>query len=80
MDLIAEAKQNNEQLLLQNASLQQLLCKRGSAPAFSSYLVTFILTPFIVGAAAQVTLSSKGPTSNWLHLAALPWLRFWPVF
>lgn len=80
MDLIAEIKQKNDQLLLKNAVLQQYLCARINTPTFSSFLITFTLAPFIVGAATQLILEANSPISHQLRRVALSGLRFWPPF
>lgn len=78
MDLIAEAKQKNDQLLLQNAVLQQYLCARVNNREFRSFLITFTLAPFIVGALTQFAASSKGSMLYKLYPSVLPWLQLWP--
>jgi len=80
MDLIAEIKQKNDQLLLQNAVLQQYLRARINTPKFSSFLITFTLAPFIVGAAARFILKVNSPGLHQLRRVALSGLRFWPPF
>lgn len=80
MDLIAEAKLKSDQLSLQNAVLQQHLCARVKASELSSFLITFIAAPFIVGAAAQLVLGANSAVSHRLYRALLPGLRFWPLF
>lgn len=80
MDLIADAKQKNDQLLLQNVVLQQHLCASVNTSEFRSFLITFAIAPFIVGAAAQLAITSKGSLSHQLYRAILPCLRFWSPF
>lgn len=80
MDLRAEIKQKNEQLLLQNAILQQSLCVRVNTPQFSSFLLTFVVGPLIVGAVAQRTLGSKSSASHRLYRAILPGWQIWSLF
>lgn len=79
MDLMAEAKQKNDQLFLKNAVLQQHLCARVNAPKSSSFLITFILAPLIVGAVAQLALGAKQSVSHPLYRVVLSGLRFWPL-
>ena len=80
MDLIAEAKQKNEQLLVKNLMFQQCLCARVNAPEFKSFLITFIAAPVIVGAAAQLAFGSKGLMPHHLYRSVLPGLRLLPLF
>lgn len=80
MDLIAEVKQKNDQLLLQNAVLQQHLCTRINTSTFSSFLITFTVAPFIVGATTQFVLGANSLISHQLRRAALSSLRLWPLF
>lgn len=80
MDLIAVVKQKNDQLLVQNILLQQHLCTRVSTPQFRSFLTTFIIAPFIVGAVAQFALGHKPTMSRHLVRAILPGFKFWPFF
>jgi len=80
MDLIAEAKQKNEQLLAKNLIFQQCLRARVNAPEFKSFLITFIVAPVIVGAAAQLVFGSKESMSHYLYRAVLPGLRLLPLF
>ncbi len=79
MDLIAAVKQKNDQLLVQNILLQQHLRTRVNTPQFRSFLTTFIVAPFIVGAVAQFALGSKPSVSRHLFRAVLPGLTFWPL-
>ena len=80
MDLLTEIKQTNDRLLVQNALLQQQISNRIQSPQFGSFLLTFVVTPFIVGAAANLSLGSKGAVTRQLCLAVLPGLRLWPFF
>lgn len=80
MDLIAELKQKNDQLLLKNAVLQQCLCTRINKPECSSFLITFTVAPFIVGVITQLVLGANSSMSHQLRSAALSGLRFWPLF
>lgn len=80
MDLKAQVKQKNEQLLLQNAILQKSLRARVNAPGLSSFLLTFIVAPFVFGAIAQLGLGSKDSVSHRLYRAVLPRWMLWPLF
>ncbi len=78
MDLIAEVKQKNDQLLLQNTVLQRSLCTRINTSKFRSFLVTFAVAPFIVGAVAS--LGANSSMSHQLRRVTLSGLRFWLPF
>jgi hypothetical protein len=82
MDLTAKVKQKNDQLLLQNVILQQHLCARVNNPKISSFLITFIIAPVIVGVVAQRVLGSedKKSASHRLYRAVLPGWQFWSLF
>jgi hypothetical protein len=82
MDLEAAVKQKSDQLLLQNAILQQRLCARVNNPKISSFLITFIVAPFGIGAVAQRVLGSKDnmSTSRRVFSAVFPGLQFWSLF
>lgn len=80
MDLTTEVKQKNDQLVLQTIQLQRHLCERVDSPLFRSFLTTFVVAPFIVGAASRLLLGPKAALPRHLLRAALPGLRFWPLF
>ena len=81
MDLKAKIKQKSDRLVVQNALLQQQISKYVEATQFRSFLTTFILAPFVVGAITNVALGSKGTLSRQLcRTALLPGLRLWPFF
>jgi hypothetical protein len=77
MDLIAEIKRKNDQLLLQNTVLQQCWCARINTSKISSFLITFAIAPFIAGAVTQLVLGAKILMSHQLYRVALSGLRFW---
>lgn len=78
MNLIAELKQKNDRLLLQNALLQQNLHAIISTPHCSSFLITFAVIPFMVGVVTQFAMGANSSMSHHLRLIALSGLRFWP--
>jgi len=80
MDLKAEIRQKNDQLLMQNSILQQHLCARVNAPQIRSFLLTFVVAPLIVGAIAQRAVGSKSSASHRLYRAILPGWQFWSLF
>jgi hypothetical protein len=80
MDLITRVKQKNDQLLLRNVVLQQCLCARINTSKFCSFLITFTVTPFIIGAVTQLTLETNSSMSYLLRRAALSGLKFRPPF
>lgn len=77
MELMAEIKQKNDQLLLQNAVLQQCWCARINTSKFSSFLITFAIAPFIAGVVTQLGLGANSYMSHQLYCVALSGLRFW---
>jgi hypothetical protein len=79
MDLMARVIQKNEQVSLQNVVLQQHLCARVNISGFSSFLVTFTVAPFIIGAVVQRTFRPKTATRQRLWHFALPVLRLWSL-
>lgn len=78
MNLAAEVKQKNDHLLLQGIELQRQLHLTLNKPAFSSFLITFVLAPLLVGAVAGVAAAPKGSRARQLVRIALPGLRFIP--
>lgn len=80
MDLIAEVTQKNDQLLLQHAKLLEYFCTRINTPKFGSFLITFTVAPFIVGAVIQLGLGANGLISRQLRTVTLSGLRFLPPF
>lgn len=80
MDLITEVKQKNDLLLLRNTVLQQSLCARINTSKFSSFLITFAIAPFIIGAVAQLGLGANSSLLHQLRCAALSGFRFWSPF
>lgn len=81
MDLEEKVKHKSNQLLLQNSILQQRLCAKVNTSEFGSFLITFIVAPFIVGAVAQSALGSKdkNSASHRFTRAALPVWRLWSL-
>jgi hypothetical protein len=79
MDLAAEVKQKNKQLLLQRAVLQQQLEIKAATPDINSFLLTFIAAPFLVGVvsgvAAGLFVSPKDVFKTSLWRILLPNLR-----
>jgi hypothetical protein len=80
MNLMAEVKLKNNQLLLRDAALEQQLRERVSTPEFSSFLITFIAVPFIVGAAAHCALGSNKVFSHKFYRVALSGWRLWSLW
>lgn len=80
MRLTVRIKQKREQLLLQNAKLQNQLHTRINSPGFNSFLVTFVIGPFFVGAIARFAVVPKRSIHEQLYRAALPALRLWSLF
>ena len=79
MDLMARVKQKNDQVSLQNVLLQQHLCARVNTSEFSSFLITFTVAPFIIGAVVQRTFSPKTSARHRFWHFALPGLRLWSL-
>jgi hypothetical protein len=80
MDLKAKVKLKSDQLSLQNANLQQHLCARVNTPEFSSFFISFVVAPFVVGAVMRIALGPKDSTAYRLYRAILPGLRTLPIF
>ena len=80
MDLKAQIKQKNDQLLVQNSILQQYLRARACTPRFSSYLLTFVIAPMIAGVITQRTFSSRNSATHPLYRALLSSWHFWSLF
>ena len=75
MKLIAEIKQKNDQLLLQRAELQQQLHARLNAPEFTSFLITFAVAPFIIGAITRFTVTPSIFVKHKLYHSLFPFLK-----
>lgn len=75
MGLVAEVKQKNDQLRLQGILLQQHLRERVNAPEFSSFLVTFVVAPFLVGIIARLSPGSRSFVSHHLFHTVIPALK-----
>ena len=60
MDLMAEVKRKNRQLLLRRAQLQMSFRVRANTPYFNSFVVTFIVAPFLMGAATHLATTPMG--------------------
>jgi hypothetical protein len=56
MNLEALVKHKSDQLLLKRAALQQSLHARINTRYFSSFFITFVIAPFIVGAFTRFTV------------------------
>lgn len=80
MNLMAEVKLKNSQLLLRNAAFEQQLQARVNAPRIGSFLITFIVAPFIVGAVAHCALGSNRGLPHKFYRVALPGLRLWSLW
>jgi hypothetical protein len=80
MDLKTEVIQKNERLLLQNAILQRNLSARVNTLGLRSFLLTFVVAPFVFGAVVQLGLGSKDSVSHRLYRAVLPRWMLWPLF
>lgn len=79
MDLTTEVKKKNNQLTLQTVELQRHLCERVNYPRFRSFLTTFVVAPFMVGAASRLLLGAKGVVPHHFPRAALLGLKLWPL-
>ena len=75
MNLIAEIKRKNDQLLLQRVGLQQQLHARLNAPAFASFLITFAAAPFIIGAITRITVTPSIFVKHKLYHSLFPYLN-----
>jgi len=81
MDLATEVKRKNEALLMQGILLQHRLSTVSARPEFTSYLITFILAPFVVGTVAPVALGAKKSSlALTLYRAVFPVLRLRQLF
>jgi hypothetical protein len=80
MNLLAEIKQKNERLLVENLILQQQLGARVNPPEFTAFFTTFAVIPFLAGAVIQYVFSSGITTPKKLCRTLLPGLRLWSFF
>lgn len=81
MSLTLSIKQKNEELLLKKSVIQETLSERLSVPECSSFLITFALAPFVVGAAISLLgRGTKHGFSRFLGLAFVPGLRWNSLF
>ncbi len=81
MSLTLSIKQKNEELLLKENLIQGVLSERLAVPECSSFLITFALAPFVVGAAISfLGRGSKYGFSHLLGLAFVPGLRWTSLF
>lgn len=56
MDLVTQVELKNSQLLLKRIELQQGLDARAHTPYFKSFLITFVVAPFVLGVIARTTI------------------------
>jgi hypothetical protein len=80
MDLATKVKLKNSELLVQGAALQQRIEARVDVPGFRSFLVTFVVAPFLVGAAIRLLPGDTGITARHLIRIIFPELRLWTLF
>lgn len=80
MNLMAEVKLKNSQLLLRDAALEQQFQARVNTPRFDSFLITFIAAPFIVGVVTHCALGSNRGLPHKFYRVALPGLRLWSLW
>ncbi|WP_331343848.1 hypothetical protein [Cellvibrio sp. UBA7661] len=80
MKLITEIKQKNDRLLLQRAELQKQLHIRLNVPVFTSFIITFAVAPFIIGAVAGFTVTPSKFIKNKFYYSLFPYLKMWPLF
>lgn len=80
MDLIAEVKRKNNQLTALHIQLQKNFRERISVPYFSSYSITFMTAPFIIGFIAHRVTTPMGALSVPVCRLLLMLLRQQPIF
>lgn len=71
MSLVAEIKKKNDQLSLQNAAFQQHVGAMVNSPQFNSFLLTFVIAPFIVGVVAKRVLGARSAVAAQVFRSAL---------
>lgn len=80
MNLVVEVKQKSDRLALQGAELQQCLNLALKKPAFSSFLITFVFAPLLVGVVVGIVSAPTGSTMQRIFRVAFPGLRLLPFF
>ena len=80
MDLIAEVKRKNNQLIVQHILLQKNFRERTSTPYFSSFLITYLAAPFAMGFIAHRMTTPMGALSLPVWRLLLTLLRQQPIF
>ncbi|MEN0036894.1 MAG: hypothetical protein AAGC78_07485 [Cellvibrio sp.] len=80
MDLATRVKLKNSELLVQGLALQQQIEARVEVPGFRSFLVTFIVAPFIMGAAIRLLPGNTGMKARYVLRIIFPELRRWTLF
>lgn len=80
MDLATRVKLKNSELLVQAVSLQQQLGARVDATGFRSFLITFVVAPFVIGAAIRLLPGDTGIMTRQFFRIIFPELRLWTLF
>jgi hypothetical protein len=80
MDLATRVKLKNSELVVQGIALQQQIEARVETPGFRSFLVTFVVAPFVLGAAIRLLPGNAGITARHLIRIIFPELRLWTLF
>lgn len=80
MGLIAEVKRKNNQLTAQHIQLQKNYRERISTPYFSSYVITFMAAPFMMGFITHRVTTPVGALSLPVCRLLLMFLRQQPIF
>lgn len=80
MDLASRVKLKNNELLLHGVLLQQQIGARVETTKFRSFLITFVITPFVIGAAIRLLPGESGMITRQLWRVAFPELRLWSLF
>jgi hypothetical protein len=79
MDLASKVKLKNSELMVQGIALQHKIGVRVDTTRFRSFLVTFVITPFVVGAAIRLLPGETGIIGRQLWRIVFPELRLWSL-
>lgn len=80
MNLLESIKQKNHELQKNVAATEALLRERVANPSARSFGITFVVTPFVIGAGAQFLFGSKWSATHYFRRLILPRLRLLPFF
>lgn len=72
MNPMSEIQQKNDRLVLQRALLLQQWDHRVKTTGFGSFVGTFVLAPFVIGAATPLLFVRRGLMAQVLRAVLLP--------